>query len=139
MGFELVTKIDSAQMVRMPACTGPQERPTKSADGSMAERWLETIPGQRQPALDWCWLARSSTTTGNAVSPAGRSALHHHRDKGIPGGYTPGPLYLQETPRETATWPLLEGVGIVHAMPLWEIFPSQFTAGGKKAVAHEGA
>jgi hypothetical protein len=42
----------SAVTVRTPVCTGPQRRPFKSADGSMAERWIETASGQQHLALD---------------------------------------------------------------------------------------
>ena len=43
----------STQTVRTPMCTGPQRRPTKSADGSVAERLLVTVSASRSmPSLD---------------------------------------------------------------------------------------
>src|SRR5919106_4122075 len=43
----------STQTVRTPMCTGPQMRPTKSADGSVAERLLVTVSASRSmPSLD---------------------------------------------------------------------------------------
>jgi hypothetical protein len=43
----------SAQTVRTPMCTGPQMRPKKSADGSVAERLLVTVSARNAvPPID---------------------------------------------------------------------------------------
>src|SRR5215472_11120899 len=49
---ELAVEMTAAVTVRTPMCTGPQMRPTQSADGSVAERILERSPSKFSAIVD---------------------------------------------------------------------------------------